>query len=341
MRLATYNVENLFSRVGAMNTDDPEKSRDVLEAVAELQALIAKPVYSDSDKARMIELLKAHHAFSSTGPFFLQETRRRLVSGSKIVADGRADWVGWIEWRRELFQAPQIENTGRIIEAVNAHVLCLVEVESRPVLRRFNDIILKGARYPFAMLIDGNDERGIDVGVMSRRPILNLRSHTDDLDPQTRWPVFSRDCAEFEIDVPGNKHLWVLLNHFKSRGFGSKADNDAKRLRQAARVAEILRRFDLAKQYVVVAGDFNELPQSASLAPLLQYGGLRNAFDKLPAGGDRWTHRDDAVPSKNDQIDYLLVSDALWPRLQQVQIERSGIWASRRRRAKSIRPSKP
>lgn len=107
----------------------------------------------------------------------------------------------------DLIQAPAIENTGRVINEVKADVLCLVEVESRPVLRRFNDTILKEAPYPHAMLIDGNDERGIDVGLLCRRPVRDMRSHVDDLDPVTRWPVFSRNCAEFEIDIPGTRHL--------------------------------------------------------------------------------------------------------------------------------------
>jgi endonuclease/exonuclease/phosphatase family metal-dependent hydrolase len=244
------------------------------------------------------------------------------------VADGRGDWIGSIEWRRDLIQGPAIENTGRIINEVKADVVCVVEVESRPVLRRFNDTILNEGPYPHAMLIDGNDERGIDVGLLCRRPVTDMRSHTDDLDPVTNWPVFSRDCAEFEIDIPGTRQLWVLLNHFKSRGYGSKASNDAKRKRQAETVAAILRRFDLQKQWVIVAGDFNELPNSDSLSPLLEREGLRNSFEKLPNDVDRWTHRDDAAPSKNDQIDYLLISEALWPRLREVGIERRGIWAS-------------
>jgi endonuclease/exonuclease/phosphatase family metal-dependent hydrolase len=153
----------------------------------------------------------------------------------------------------------------------------------------------------------------------------------------TGHPVFSRDCAEFEIDIPGTRHLWMLVNHFKSRGYGSKAANDAKRKKQAEMVSAILKRFDLKEQWVVVAGDFNELPGSDSLAPLLQREGLRNAFAKLPNDADRWTHRDDAVPSKNDQIDYLLVSAALWPRLTKVGIERRGIWAS----AKKVREKYP
>jgi len=195
------------------------------------------------------------------------------------------------------------------------------------VLRRFNDTLLKPASYPHAMVIDGNDDRGIDVGIASRWPICDMRSHVDDPDAVTARPVFSRDCPEFEIDVPGNRSLWILVNHFKSRGYGSPADNDAKRKRQAERVRQILKRYNLQKQWVIVVGDLNELPGSDSLKPLLSCPGLRNSFDKLPAGADRWTHRDDATPSKNDQIDYILVSEALWPRLQEVQIERRGIWA--------------
>jgi endonuclease/exonuclease/phosphatase family metal-dependent hydrolase len=328
MRIATYNVENLFSRVKAMNSDDPAKTTVVLADVAELQRLIEQPIYSDADKARMLAILKKHKATGTSGPFFLQETRRRLFSGGKIVANGREDWIGSIEWARDMIQAPAIENTRRIINELKADVLCLVEVESRPVLRRFNETILKEAPYPHAMLIDGNDERGIDVGLLCRRPLLDMRSHVDDLDATTGHPVFSRDCAQFEIDIPGTHHLWVLVNHFKSRGYGSKTANDARRKRQAETVATIQRQFDLSRQFVVVAGDFNELPNSDSLAPLLRREGLRNSFEKLPNDADRWTHRDDAVPSKNDQIDYLLVSDALWPRLREVGIERRGVWAS-------------
>jgi endonuclease/exonuclease/phosphatase family metal-dependent hydrolase len=328
MRIAVYNVENLFSRVSAMTGENPSEAGEVLADVAALQRLIEQPAYSSAEKAEMLRLLRKHKALRANGPFFLQQTRQRLVSTTgRIVADGRADWVGWIEWRRDVVSAPAIQNTGRVIREIDADVLCLVEVESRPVLRRFNDTILNSARYAHAMVIDGNDDRGIDVGLASRWPICDMRSHVDDPDPETQRPVFSRDCAEFQIDLPGTRTMWVLVNHFKSRGYGSKAANDRKRRKQAERVSAILKRFDLKKRWVVVAGDLNELPDSDSLSPLLRRAGLRNTFDKLPADADRWTHRDDALASKNEQIDYLLVSDALWPRLKEVRIERRGIWA--------------
>ena len=112
MRIATFNVENLFSRVHAMNNDDPAKTTVVLADVAELQRLVAQPLYSDADKNRMLEILKKHKATGTSRPFFLQETRRRLYSGGKIVAEGREDWIGSIEFRRDLIQGPATKIRG-------------------------------------------------------------------------------------------------------------------------------------------------------------------------------------------------------------------------------------
>jgi hypothetical protein len=50
MRIARYNVETLFSRVSAMNSDDPDKTTVVLEDAAKLQRLIEQPIYSEADK---------------------------------------------------------------------------------------------------------------------------------------------------------------------------------------------------------------------------------------------------------------------------------------------------
>ena len=66
-----------------MNSDDPAETTVVLADVAELKRLIEQPLYSDADKARMLAILKKHKATGTSGPFFLQETRRRLFSGGR------------------------------------------------------------------------------------------------------------------------------------------------------------------------------------------------------------------------------------------------------------------
>ena len=89
------------------------------------------------------------------------------------------------------------------------------------------------------MLIDGNDDRGIDVAVLTKRgwPLGTIRTHVDDTD--AAGVIFSRDCPEYEVRTPGGHRVVVLLNHLKSKGFGKQSDNDAKRRRQAQRVADI------------------------------------------------------------------------------------------------------
>src|ERR1051325_1973384 len=185
--------------------------------------------------------------------------------------------------------------------------------------------------YSYKLLIDGNDPRGIDVALFSRYELRNLRSHVED--KIDNHEIFSRDCAEYQVILPSGKSLWMLCNHFKSRGYGNPADNDAKRLKQSTRVHKILQRFDLKKDLVVVAGDFNELPDSPSLAPLLQdTAHLHNAFAKLASDADQWTHKDDVA--KNKQIDYLLLSEPLFTGCEKVGIERRGIYSKTNFKAK-------
>jgi endonuclease/exonuclease/phosphatase family metal-dependent hydrolase len=337
MRVSTFNIENFFTRVRALNAVDSAENKQVMEDVVRLQELIAKDAYSPSDKAEMKTILERNNVEQPAARnFFIQQIRGKLYTAAKhhppgktaisqMKANGRAEWAGWIEFDRDVFDSKAVENTARVINEINADVSCLVEVESRPAIVEFNKRFLKGAhRYSYKLLVDGNDPRGIDVALFSRYELRNLRSHVED--KIDNHEIFSRDCAEYQIVLPAGKSLWMLCNHFKSRGYGNPADNDAKRLKQSTRVREILQRFDLKKDLVIVAGDFNELPDSPSLAPLLQHTPhLHNAFAKLPSGADQWTHKDDVA--KNKQIDYLLLSDPLFNAAQQVGIERRGIYS--------------
>ena len=131
----------------------------------------------------------------------------------------------------------------RVIKTIDADVLGVVEAENRPALMRFcKDVMpaVEGTPYDHIMLIDGNDERGIDVGLMTKKKfnIVSIASHVDDEDEDGL--IYSRDCAQFEIETADGNTLIVLANHFKSKGFGTPAASNAKRKRQAARTADDL-----------------------------------------------------------------------------------------------------
>lgn len=170
------------------------------------------------------------------------------------------------------------------------------------------------------MVIDGNDDRGIDVGIASRFPIVQMRSHVDDPGP-TGTPVFSRDCPEFDIELPGGQRLVVLPNHFKSKRNGNNHASLARRRAQAERAHAIavaaLSRSDL----VVLGGNLNETPDSAPLASLCTDG-----FADVSTHPSYPTDRPGTYGTglTSQKLDYLILSPPLQARLQNVGIERRG-----------------
>lgn len=336
LRLASFNLNNLFERPRVLQLPGfSATAAQVLKDIERLTVLLESASYADATGAEIVALLTKYGFAKKNGSnewFDIQQARGKLFSlgktGLTLKAAGRADWLGWVDLKREDVNDDAIKNTARVVAAVNADVLCTVETESRPALDRFNAQALRPAQanYPHFLLVDGNDPRGIDVGVFSRFPIRSVRSHVDDTYTGANgkpYVVFSRDCAEYEIELPGGRTLWLLANHFKSQGYGTPASNDAKRLKQTQRVREILlERFDLKKELVVVAGDFNAEPTSASLKPLLTTPNLRDAFEaSVFKNQPRWTYH-----GGKQQLDYLLLSKPLFAAVKTVGIERRGMW---------------
>ncbi|MGL5009506.1 MAG: endonuclease/exonuclease/phosphatase family protein [Paracoccaceae bacterium] len=336
MRLASFNVENLFSRATVMNLEDWDEGRPILNAVNELTNLLEQAVYSASDKTRILQLLTTLGLKDSdTGPFVILRrnkgalvTRRR--TGPEITANGRDDWIGWVELRKSAVNETAMLNTGRVIRDMDADILGVVEAEDRVALKHFSQEVITavdGKPYPNIMLIDGNDMRGIDVGLMTKTgyDIGLMRSHVADGGPTN--PVFSRDCPEYAVTTPQGEVIWVLVNHFKSKGFGDAAANDKRRRAQATAVAAIVARLRSEGQdNIAVLGDLNDTPGSAPLAPLLNTD-LRDVsahprFDPGPFPG-KGTY---GLGNDDDKIDYILLSPALYARVTKAGLWRMGAW---------------
>jgi hypothetical protein len=122
-----------------------------------------------------------------------------------VVAKRRADWIGRVELKKEPIREVAIQNTARVLKDLAADVQAVIEAESRVALKAFSDVLLSnvaGSPFDHVMLIDGNDDRGIDVGLTTRSgyEIARIRSHVDDSD--AHGLVFSRDCPEYTITTP-------------------------------------------------------------------------------------------------------------------------------------------
>ena len=340
LRIAGFNVENLFNRAKALDQRTWSIGRPVLEAYQRVCALLEEPVYTDGVKHDILrELHRLGLRNGDTAKFArLRQNRGRLVRRSRdgrvlVVADGRADWIGWVELTTDRVDELALFNTARVLLDVGADIVGVVEAESRLALKRFADagVVEHGRpRYPHVMVADGNDERGIDVGVMSTRdfPLISQRTHVDDVDSVGR--VFSRDCAEYHFRSPGGQRIAVLVNHFKSKGYGGKVQSDTIRRRQAVRVAEIYR--DLVAnrtENVVVLGDLNDTPESEPLAPLLTHTDLRD-ISEHPGFDDDGRPGTYGYCTARNKLDYVLLSPALFATATGGGIARRGVWGGRR-----------
>ncbi len=208
--------------------------------------------------------------------------------------------------------------TAQAIKEIAADVLCFQEVENVETLKHFRTDLLGGLRaYEYVAGIDGNDQRLIDVAVLSKRPIVHVRSYQHLRDTNgSGAELFSRDCLEVGIDVDGTI-VTLFVNHLKSM-IRTREETRPKRERQAAGVKTIVEeRFgaDAGKEKFVVLGDMNDYLETddqgkSGIKELVEWDQVENVIDRIPDPDDRWTHY---YAGGNDykQLDYILVSKSL------------------------------
>jgi endonuclease/exonuclease/phosphatase family metal-dependent hydrolase len=260
--------------------------------------------------------------FNAENLFLRYKFLGKEVDQSKYIKDGwRIEKMGL-----QIFDEGQRKNTARVILENDPDVICLQEVENLATLKQFNSNYLN-RKYPYAMLIDANDPRQIDVGILSKLEIGGVRTHQFDKDE--KGAIFSRDCLEADIfvDKKGNKSLTLFVNHLKSR-LGGEAETAEKRKRQATRIAEIIHeRFgsNVKNANFAVLGDFNDTPDAECLKPILDGSLVENVVARLPEN-EQWTHYWEAKHEIN-QFDYILLSRALSKKNPNVlpKIERRGL----------------
>ena len=359
MKIAAFNVENLFDRPKAFNEDSTADAQRAIRAVAELNSIFEEERYTPARKNRILELVEIleFNRFNE-GPLALIRkirgaiVRRPQAGGIEVVADGRGDWIGWAELKTAPVDEIAVLNTGRVIRDVNADILAVVEAEDRVSLKRFTQFVfdqvtdelppaVRPHPYTCVMVIDGNDDRGIDVGLMTKVgfDIGLMQSHVHDLNPDGN-PVYSRDCPEYGVVTPTGELIWLLPNHFKSKFGGNDAASIAKREAQATRTAEIYQRLrDDGQDNVVVLGDLNDTPDSDPLQPLLAGTDLQDVTVNskfkvgefnVPASNTNRGIGTFGLGNDNDKIDYLLLSPALFGRVTAAGIFRKGAWPGSR-----------
>jgi hypothetical protein len=98
MKIAAFNVENLFDRPKAFNESDSTITQSTIKAVAELNSIFEEDEYEPQHKTRIVELVEQLQLDRfDEGPLALIRKkrgsllRRPMGGGIEVVAEGKAD----------------------------------------------------------------------------------------------------------------------------------------------------------------------------------------------------------------------------------------------------------
>lgn len=205
-----------------------------------------------------------------------------------------------------------------VVRIAGADVLALQEIGALPYLKELQrDLAKEGMDYPYAELLQAADPDR-HVAVLSRRPLLNVRKHTElPFEYFGRVEQPKRGLLEVSVDF-GGAPLTIFVLHLKSR-YTDRSDDPQSSVRRAGEAEAIRERLlvrfaDPALARFLVAGDFNDGPRSKTLQVLTRRGRLAVAemLSTVDSRGESWTHAFRKEESYS-RIDYVLVSPGLMP----------------------------
>lgn len=166
----------------------------------------------------------------------------------------------------------ELERLAASIRALNADVLAVEEVENRGYLERFVSVFLPDMGYRHVVLIEGNDTRGIDIGLLSRVPVGKATSHRHvafaGADGSLRR--FNRDLLAVTLQPADARSIEMWVLHLKSNA-GGREEAEPIRLAEAQAVRQMLDEELGAnpEARIIVAGDFNDTPDSVSTTTII------------------------------------------------------------------------
>lgn len=194
--------------------------------------------------------------------------------------------------------------TAELLVGLDADVVALQEVFDLETLDYFHREYIQptgAAPYEHRICLPGNDGRGLDVAMMSRRPVSTVQSNAavtladldiappDGMDPER--PIFRRDCLMVTVGP-----LICIVCHFKSPHPDADRAWNIRRMEAAATRRLVERRFrDPQSDLWLILGDLNEprpaKPTAERAISPLESGFAVDLMMRIPET-DRWTYFD-------------------------------------------------
>ncbi len=340
MKIATYNIQNLFHRDKSLN--DKSYSKCMTDWINELDDLMRGNNRATNHKERIQELvfllgfdktLQAPYAVLRRKAGFLYLKGKEY--SKELCANEMTDWNGWITLQTTPIDSVAVKNKARVITDVNPDILLLQEIEDRASLEEFNAQLLPEFDCePFQEIavVQGSDKRGQEMGLLLKNGhrIKSISTHQFDID-NSQNP--KKEFFQYEIET-NTKQTIILLAAQLQKETDDKKLTDAYRKLQAQQIADAYQKLikDGYKS-IIIAGTLNAVSYCDSLSPLLRKTDLKDVtkhqkfnvdFDE---GSDADYFRLGAyrLGVNIKQRDYLLLSPDLFAQAKQCGLNRKGI----------------
>ncbi|MDR2430083.1 MAG: endonuclease/exonuclease/phosphatase family protein [Puniceicoccales bacterium] len=205
----------------------------------------------------------------------------------------------------------------RILHATNADLVALQEIGGADYVRELQrDLAREGLPYPHTAILAGPDTQR-QLAIISRKPFARIHPHARlPIRYQDKANEISRGLLAVTLNTSAGK-LTLYTLHLKSRITVESSDPGAaaRRLAEADTIRALLHAAhapEAATALVILMGDFNDGPQSATLR---QFTNARRqpVFHVLPARdsrGETWTYRN-LRHEYYSRSDYILHTPAL------------------------------
>ncbi|NBB78125.1 MAG: endonuclease/exonuclease/phosphatase family protein [Verrucomicrobia bacterium] len=202
------------------------------------------------------------------------------------------------QWR-PAYPKPEAEKTvvRQVITEVAPDILVLQEIGGAGFLEELRvDLARDGLEYEHAVVMQGLDEVR-HVAILSKLQPQDVKQHTDlDFKYFDGRESVKRGLLEVHFSLPDATQFKLFALHLKSRFTDRKDDPQSKirrtREAEASRNRIIEQTIESGFEHYLIAGDFNDHPNSSTLRRFEQRGDLviGSLLEARDRRGERWTY---------------------------------------------------
>lgn len=342
MKIATFNVQNLFHRDRSLIQKIVGKCMS--DWISEFDALLKREKCA-SNTERLMELsflLDFDKTYKNPYVAMRKKAGELYLKGmncSKELKSGElTDWNGWIKVQTVPIDPEATNHKAMVISEIDPDILVLQEVEDKISLDEFNNFILpKFNCEPFSetFLIPNSEGKGRNQALLLKNgyQLESIKIHKID-DSE----IVTQELLEYEIQTPKGKNVHLLSAYFYENRLDKEKSFEIRK-NQAYQTSVIYKMLQMqCKTNIVLAGTLNAPSYCNSLALLLQETDLKDIsksktfnvdFDE---GNDATYFRLGAyrMGVNIKQQDYLLLSPELFSSVKCSGLNRKGVWPEKR-----------